>query len=668
MKNISFGLSIANTVLIQQTDLEQALDFCVAILGENFKADRCYIYSEKEKSIQKSLYWCTNNDDLILNPATNINCLDKFHPKTYELLQTDQIIHKFQEEIDELTFRDLMLERQAKYFLLCPIFSETIFWGFIGFEYCNQKEKLENEIIDSIKLFAKNIGTKIQQIEYHNKIGTILEKFEYHIEGSKQGIWELDLITNTPVFSYNWAGITGIIGYRIDEIEQTYDFWRRNVHPDDISKAEIKLQKYISGTTNEFSVMFRMKHKKGNYIWIQASALMKRDSKGNPIKIIGTHIDINDLQEHNIALQESKEKLQFIAENSSDLIIQHDVDGKISYASNACQKILNYSLDELQKFNIYEFIHPDDLEMVKNKHAEFYSLSNNENLIYRFKKKDKQYVWLETSSKNLILNHQIIGMQTSSRDITPRIKNEKKNKKALKKEKELNEMKTKFITMASHQFRTPLTVIYSNAELIEYKTQNIEKSLSENLKSISIRIKNEIDRMTELMNNILIFGKYDSDKNLQLKIEPIDFNEFIKSLVSNYFSNQADGRKIEIQNSNQTKTLVTDRTLLVHIFTNLISNAFKYSSGKQNPILKTTYLENNIQIEIIDFGIGIPNQDKINLFNSFYRASNTNTIIGSGLGLTIVKQFTELLKGTVELKSKENSGTTIKIIFPYEQK
>lgn len=665
MKNISLGLSIANTVLIQETDLEQALDFCVAILGENFKADRCYIYSEKEKSIQKSLYWCTNNDNLILNPSTNINCLDKFHPKTYELLRTDQIIHKFQEETEELTFRDLMLERQAKSFLLCPIFSDTIFWGFIGFEYCSKKEKLENGIIDSIKLFAKNIGTKIQQIEYHSKIGTILEKFEYHIEGSKQGIWELDLTTNTPVFSYNWAGI---IGYQIDEIEQTYDFWRRNVHPDDLSNAEIKLQKYISGKTHKFSSMFRMKHKKGNYIWIQSSALMKRDSKGNPVKLIGTHIDINDLQEQNIALQDSKEKLQFITENSSDLIIQHDIEGKIIYASNSCQKILNYSLDELQKFNIYEFIHPDDLEMVKNKHAEFYSLSNNENLIYRFKKKDKLYVWLETSSKNLILDHQIIGLQTSSRDITSRIKNEKKNKKALKKEKELNEMKTKFITMASHQFRTPLTVIYSNAELIEYKTQNIEKNLSENLKSISIRIKNEIDRMTELMNNILIFGKYDSDKNVQLKIEPIDFNEFVQSLVSNYFSNQADGRKIEIQNSNRPKTLVTDRTLLVHIFTNLISNAFKYSSGKQNPILKTTYLENNIQIEIIDFGIGIPNQDKINLFNSFYRASNTSTIIGSGLGLTIVKQFTELLKGTVELKSKENSGTTIKIIFPYEQK
>ena len=115
------------------------------------------------------------------------------------------------------------------------------------------------------------------------------------------------------------------------------------------------------------------------------------------------------------------------------------------------------------------------------------------------------------------------------------------------------------------------------------------------------------------------------------------------------------------------KVFYTDETLLTHILTNLISNAFKYSAGKPNPHIIISYLENEIEIEVTDFGIGIPEDEIQYLFTSFFRASNTNTIIGSGLGLAIVKQFTDFLNGKIELQTKENFGTKIKLIFPYEQ-
>ena len=99
----------------------------------------------------------------------------------------------------------------------------------------------------------------------------------------------------------------------------------------------------------------------------------------------------------------------------------------------------------------------------------------------------------------------------------------------------------------------------------------------------------------------------------------------------------------------------------------MISNAFKYSVGKEKPLLLITYLKSEIQIEVTDYGIGIPQNEIKHLFTSFFRASNTTTIIGSGLGLVIVKQFTEFLNGAIELKSIENYGTTIKLTFPYEQ-
>ena len=107
---------------------------------------------------------------------------------------------------------------------------------------------------------------------------------------------------------------------------------------------------------------------------------------------------------------------------------------------------------------------------------------------------------------------------------------------------------------------------------------------------------------------------------------------------------------------------------MIHIITNLISNAFKYSKNCEDPILELSYLETKIRIDVIDFGIGIPKDEIKKLFNSFYRASNTATIVGSGLGLTIIKQFTKILNGSIELESTENVKTRFTLYFPYEQK
>ena len=265
------------------------------------------------------------------------------------------------------------------------------------------------------------------------------------------------------------------------------------------------------------------------------------------------------------------------------------------------------------------------------------------------------------------IQNKIIGIQSSNRDVSDRIKATEDIKHALLKERELSELKSKFVSMASHQFRTPLTVIYSNAELIEMKVQKMEKKFATNINTICQRMKSEVDRMTELMNNILVFGKYEL-KETKKDIKPIDFVDFTEKLIETYFNNEPDGRKIKLKVTGEKRIFFTDETLMLHITTNLIGNAFKYSENRPEPQITIRYLENEINIEILDYGIGIPEKDIQNLFTSFFRAKNTSTIKGSGLGLAIVKQFTEFLNGKTALKSEENQGTTITLNFPYEQK
>jgi len=256
-------------------------------------------------------------------------------------------------------------------------------------------------------------------------------------------------------------------------------------------------------------------------------------------------------------------------------------------------------------------------------------------------------------------------MQASSRDISERIKAAEEMRVAFVKEKELSELKSKFVAMASHQFRTPLTIIYSNAELIDFKSETNKGEHRNNFEQNTSRIKNEVDRLTALMNNILVFGKYDLDETIIYNKE-LDFDTFINKIIDTYFSNELDGRQIRIEKIGKKQAMVTDESLLTHIVTNIINNAFKYSVNKPNPRLIITYQNTKIKIEVIDYGIGIPKAEVQYLFTSFFRATNTSTIVGSGLGLTIAKQFAALLNGDISIKSIENFGTTITLIIPYE--
>jgi PAS domain S-box-containing protein len=668
MENLLLCISKANNHLLKQHGIHDALNFCISDIGTGQDIDRCYIFKNRiDNNILKLYYeyeWCNAGVQPYLgSPELNGIPYDLF-PGLYANLSRDEPMYGLVKDSDNELFKATMEMQGIKSYLFTPIFSNNSFWGWIGYDDCrNEREWIDAEVY-ALHTIAKNIGLRLNQDKTISKLETTLEKFDHFMSISNQGMWEWNFETNKSIYSYNWARM---LGFTNDEISEDLDFWKKNVHPEDISKIVSNLENYISGKIHCYEGEARIKHKEGHYIWVKYSGLLKRNSDGTPQKIIGTHIDISELKEKEILLKLSESKFRFIAENTSDIICQHNLDGSFFYVSNSFTEILGYRPEEVINKIAFNYIHPEDCIFVKNTHDEFLRTANYQLMTYRFRKKDNTYVWLETTSKNMVdHNSVVVGLQTSSRDISERIKVGEEMKTALLKERKFNELKSKFVSMASHQFRTPLTVIYSNAEIIDIKTDNLEMNNRDSIGSITARIKNEVDRMTELMNNILIFGKQESDK-IKKNIQPIDLNEFIALFIKTYFDEGRCERKIQIIIKGNKQTVFTDETLIIHVLTNLISNAFKYSIGRPDPKLIITYLKRQCKIEIIDFGIGIPEKEIQHLFTSFFRASNTSTITGSGLGLVIVKQFTEFLNGEVELTTKEGFGTTIKLIFPYQQ-
>ena len=668
MKNLLLCVSTANTHLLKEVCIENALNLCISDIGKGQNVDRCYIFKNREQDgILKLFYsyeWCNKDIEPYIDNQDLSGISYDDLPGLYSILSRDEPMYGLVKDSTSLLFKKVMEMQGIKSYLFTPIFTDNNFWGWIGYDDCKTERTWIPEEVYALHSIAKNIGLRLNKDSTILKLQTTLDKFDYYMQSSNHAMWELDIENTKIVISYNWAGM---LGFSNDDITDVYDFWLKSIHPDDKAPVLNDLENFITGKLSIYEGVKRLMHKDGYYVWIKYSGLLEKNSDGKPIKIIGTHIDISELKEKEHLLQLSEEKFRFIAENSKDLICQHGLDGNFLYVSISSFESTGYKPQELINRMPLDYIHENDLSHIQNYISAICKKQQSGDITFRFRNKNGIYIWLETTTKVIVdCEDNVIGFQTASRDISERINAAYEIDAALLKERKFNELKSKFVSMASHQFRTPLTVIYSNAELLELKIGHLDKNRYHDLTSITTRIKNEVDRMTELMDNILLFGKYES-KRIERKIQPICFIEFIEVLIKTYFDNNSCNRKIQVQIKGKRKSVYTDETLITHILTNVISNAFKYSVGRASPLLVLTYLEREIEIEVTDYGIGIPRNEVKNLFTSFFRASNTTTIIGSGLGLAIVKQFTEFLNGNIKLKSKENYGTTIKLTYPYEQ-
>ncbi len=231
---------------------------------------------------------------------------------------------------------------------------------------------------------------------------------------------------------------------------------------------------------------------------------------------------------------------------------------------------------------------------------------------------------------------------------------------ALEKEKQLNELKSRFVTMASHEFRTPLSTILSSVQLIS-KYDGVESAEKRN-KHIN-RIKSAVNNLTEILNDFLSLGKLEEGA-IYANPEEINLVEFMEEIIQEMKQVAKDGQKILYQHSGSEKTVSLDKKIFKNIFFNLVSNAIKFSPEGKSIEISSETSDVHTKIKIKDQGIGIPDEDKEHLFDRFFRASNATNIQGTGLGLNIVSKYVELMKGTISCKSELNNGTTFYIEFP----
>jgi PAS domain S-box-containing protein len=245
-------------------------------------------------------------------------------------------------------------------------------------------------------------------------------------------------------------------------------------------------------------------------------------------------------------------------------------------------------------------------------------------------------------------------------EVTERKKAEEESRKALERERELNELKTKFVSIASHEFRTPLSTILSSASLInQYKNKGELDKVEKHV----LRIKSSVNHLTGILNDFLSLGKLEEGV-LDLQLTTVNMEEFFGEIVEEIKASLKEGQSVEVQCSKEITGLQTDPRILRNILFNLISNASKYSDPDKKIRLTCEAEKETVVFLVKDEGIGIPKEDVKHIFERFFRASNVTNIQGTGLGLNIVRRYVELLSGTISFSSEYGKGSTFKVTIP----
>nr|MBI1230793.1 PAS domain S-box protein [Cytophagales bacterium] len=357
---------------------------------------------------------------------------------------------------------------------------------------------------------------------------------------------------------------------------------------------------------------------------------------------------------------EANRLFKLISESANDIIALHDMDSTFKFVSASCYRVLGYKPEELLGNK------PD--EVFNTSERRTYIRNSSEVVIAAHEHKlTKKKIYIEI---NITYIKDSDGTPTAylavARDVTERELMLDRLVVSFEREKELNVLKSRFISMTSHELRTPLSTVLSSNEILQnYLRKMDDPILRDKALNHTKKIERQVNRLNAVINDILILEK-NAQGSLTLKVEPIPIKALMQELCSAFCEENRSLTKFKKSLPDEDKVIMTDSNLLRHILSNLIENAIKYGKPYGEGMeLALVYEKDYVEVNVKDEGIGIPEEDQRFIFDSFYRGKNADLIHGTGLGLYIVHEFTLRLGGSITFKSVYNEGSTFTLRLPY---
>ena len=412
-----------------------------------------------------------------------------------------------------------------------------------------------------------------------------------------------------------------------------------------------------------YETEIQVRQASGTLIWVSLSgkAVVTRDLGQGTVWVM---TNITHRKELEAALLRTSSEREAIL-NSALVGIVLSVMRRHEWVNDKFAQMMGYSREEMigKSSEFYHISRDDWIQFGREARAALADHSTH-TAERQLKRRNGELFWVQIGGSCIRPNDPEAGVIWTFLDITQRKKSEEDTREALQQQRELNELRSRFVAMTSHEFRTPLSSILSAQELLKHYGDRLpESEKSDILDSISVGVH----RMMRMLDRVLLIGKADAQM-LEFLPRPLDLKTLCEELVEEACSQQAPTLcNVKLQFAGGVSQGVYDEKLLRHIFSNLLSNAIKYSPEGGTVNFDVSVGQGITVFEVSDQGIGIPADEISHLFESFHRASNVGAIQGTGLGLAIVKNAVDVHGGTIEVTSTPGQGTRFTVRLPSAQ-
>jgi PAS domain S-box-containing protein len=522
------------------------------------------------------------------------------------------------------------------------------------------------------KILERTVRYAIERKRDQDLLKLSEEKYKILFEGNPIPMWAYDL-TDYRIVMVNNSAIRHY-GYSREEFLQMTIFDLR-------TKEDAELLKSYLAEINEKGDLIQSgiwRHKKKNGDIIDVEVVSHRIPWGaTTVRLVASY-DITERKKAEAHLR----LLESAITHANDAVLVSRIDEAdpnqsfIIFSNNAFTRMTGYLPEEIigHNMNFLFGTETDPDEMARLREMQHLMKSAEFEMIHYKKNGEKfwnNFTIVPVTDSRGTSTHWV----SIQRDVTSRRQHEEITRRrleklidmrtrelheALAKEKELVEMKSRFVAIASHEFRTPLSTIGFATNFLQ---DHLNELPTEEVLSKLKKIEKQVNHMTSLLEDVILVGRNELNK-IQVIKSDVPLKAFTDKIVEEVLQSTRHTHRINLTYKVAAQHLHADEKLLRNIFINVLSNAIKFSPGKEEIKVNMTERDNNLHLEVIDEGIGISASDQEHLFEAFYRGSNANQIAGSGLGLSIVKKAVELLEGTLELESEVNKGTRVRIKLP----
>ena len=505
---------------------------------------------------------------------------------------------------------------------------------------------------DVLAHVAHHVSGAIERMQAYEAMHRSEERYRNVIEQVGQGMMVLQ---NQRVLFAN-AKAAAMVGATQQALLQ--GDWTAHLHPEDRERTLRVLSDLAQEGDNSSRHELRRLAADGSTRWLEMGATQVRWE--NTLATLAFLSDVTPRKQLELALRRTSFEREAML-NTALVGISFNVKDRIVWVNEKCAEMAGLPRDELMGQSPRIFYESDAAFAAEKLKSEtslrLTGTYNSERYTHRH---NGEKIWVLIAGRCVEHHDPDAGVIWTLLDVTDRRRAEDDIRQALERQRELNVLRSRFVAMTSHEFRTPLASILSSAELLRYYTERMSADeRGELLKSI----ESGVQRMTLMLDRILLIGKAEAEM-LEFSPKPMDLRLLLEELVKEAsLQHPAATSPIVLDWQLDAAERLFDEKLCRHIFSNLLSNALKYSPDGGAVVLRVNTVDGRTVFEIQDQGIGIPADELHHLFDSFHRASNVGAIAGTGLGLSIVKKSVELHGGSITVASTIHKGTCFTVVL-----